>query len=116
DKSGRSVRDLTLVGVNTDGKSTTLNFDATVPSGSLVIYSASTWEDAAEVAKKVDGKSIIVAYPPPPGITVSAAWLVGTDDVPTMPSTKVPGLVPARDLIRLLQHPKDNVWRPPTDE
>ena len=77
---------------------------AMLPDRLIYMYFASDWQDAQKVVKRVSGKSIIIAYPPDRGSTLSAAWLGSDTNVPIPASTRVPGLVPASEVVRLLTY------------
>lgn len=104
-----------LLGVNADGSVKTLPMGSPIPEGSLVLYGAETWDDAAAVAKKVDGNVVIVSFPPADGSNVSAAWMRGRDDLPVPQTTRVPGLLPATELVNLVSRPESYKWRPATE-
>jgi hypothetical protein len=104
-----------LLAVDPYGRATEIAEGNSIPKGSLVVAHATSWDDAAKISKTVDGNTLIISYPPVVDSTVSAAWFLGREDVPVPTSTKVPGLVPARELFGLVTRPESYAWRPPTD-
>ena len=86
-----------------------------IPPGTLILYSAVNWDDAARVAKLATGKSIIVEYPPGKGETLSAAWYGDDSTVPVPQSTHVAGMLPATEILHLLNQPDAYKWEPKAD-
>jgi hypothetical protein len=100
-----------ILGVDSHGNAVIHQVGERLQGTPLLIYSAQSWDDAARVEKLAAGNSIIIVYPPPLGSTVSAAWMKDRTDVPVLEPTRVPGLVPAREVVGLLQHPATYTWR-----
>ena len=103
--------DSLLLGLSDSHQVRTFPFKAAIPAGSLVVYSAKTWDDAEDVANRCSGRALILEYPPEAGQQVSAAWLQRVKGVPVPTSTRVPGLIPATEAIGLLINPEKFQWR-----
>jgi hypothetical protein len=96
-------------------------FDEPLPKEGIVVYEAQAhdriqaWDDAIELARRIDGRSLIVEYPPAGTDGWSKFWRYGAPWPAGIPSSRdpgVPGLVRARDILPLLQHPETFSWAP----
>lgn len=111
DPSGFVSADSLLLGLADSSQVRSLGFMSVIPEGSMVAYSARTWDDAEGLAQRCTGLALIIEYPPLPGEQVSAAWLQGIKGVPVSKSTRVPGLIPATEALNLLVNPASFEWR-----
>ncbi|RYG22889.1 hypothetical protein EON82_15775 [bacterium] len=96
-------------------------FDSALPTQGLVVFEAHAqnrmraWDYAMGIVKRVSGRSLVVEYPPEGTKGWSRFWKYGEGwpaGIPTSRSINVPGLVPARDVLTLLQKPQTFRWSP----
>ena len=92
----------------------TQGFDAPLPPEGLVLYEALGWDDARALSDRIGGRTLTVEYPPDGTDGWSRFWLRGSwpKGVPTESDVEVPGLVRARQALRLLLYPEAFTWHP----
>ncbi|HWD38695.1 MAG TPA: hypothetical protein VG944_07590 [Fimbriimonas sp.] len=89
-----------------------------IPKGQLGLFQADSWDSAMYVSRNCGGRALIVEYPPEAGVSWSRAWLYGRGwplaaSVPLPGDTRMPGLIAAKELVRLLLSPTSFQWEPP---
>lgn len=73
------------------------------------------WDDLADLARRAGGRVLVVELPVGEDPKWSRMWLRGKGwptGLPALESVRVPGLVPARDLFKLLRSPQTFQWTP----
>lgn len=81
----------------------------------LLVYEALSWDDAAQLARHVSGRTLVIEYPPDSGTRWTRFWRFGrgwppTDLVPTDRELGVPGLIPLREALDLLHDADRFQW------
>lgn len=123
---GRS-RDVLLLAADERGPVRPFGLRDRWPEGRLVVCQASGWDDVAAIQRATTGRVLVLEYPPMEKEELSRAWLRGSDwptgrtnmagtSLPALPSYKstgsTPGLIPAREVGRLLGKDPDPLWVP----
>lgn len=86
------------------------------PENVLVVAEASgrnPWDEVAFLVRKAGGRALVVEYPEDSSTMWSRFWLQGRgwpEGAPTVSSTRIPGLIPARKLMALLDEPSIAKW------
>jgi len=73
------------------------------------------WDDMADIARHSGGKVMVVELPTKDGVPWSRIWLKGDgwpDGLPILPSTRIPGLIPAREALNFFADPSRVEWEP----
>jgi hypothetical protein len=73
------------------------------------------WDDLADLAHRAGGRILVVELPVGEDPKWSRMWLRGKGwptGLPSLESVRVPGLVPAKDLFKLLRSPEAFQWTP----
>jgi hypothetical protein len=88
----------------------------------MIVFEAESWEEQSEVSAAVLGRSLVLELPeskPISGPTATPDEILGhvyfrgigwPQGWPIDPETGVPGLIRARNAVRLLQHPESFAW------
>lgn len=86
------------------------------PAEALIVAEArgrNPWDRVAELVKKAGGRALILEVPENPQTMWSRFWLQGKgwpEGTPIGKSTRINGLLPARDLMALVQDPTKAKW------
>lgn len=86
------------------------------PTTGLLVAEArgrNPWDEVAFLTQKAGGRALVVEYPDLNTTMWSRVWLMGKgwpEGVPIPNSTRIPGLIPARDLMRLVSIPTSAIW------
>lgn len=87
-----------------------------LPTDGLIVFEASKWTDATDLARRIaPGRTMVIEYPPAPGQEGWSRYFLFGDwpkgKVPVETAIRVPGLIPARDLVRLLTKRSAFIWQ-----
>ncbi len=86
------------------------------PEDALIVAEArgqNPWDEVAFLVDKAGGRALVVEYPSESATMWSRFWLQGRgwqEGAPVVPSTRIPGLIPARNLLALLDDPTTASW------
>lgn len=121
---GRS-RDVLLLAADEKALVKPFRLEDRWPEGRLMVAQAAGWDDVAAILRATTGRVLVLEYPPLEGDEVSRAWLRGAawpkgrtnlagTAVPALPTYRVtgdvPGLIPAREVGRLLTGTSEPKW------
>lgn len=85
------------------------------PRGALLVHEARNWDDIDALAKRAGGRVLVIENPPTGSDRWSRMWFFGKgwpSGIPHEAGLRVPGLIHARDALRLLQTPDRFAWVP----
>lgn len=86
------------------------------PEDALIVAEArgrNPWDEVAFLVRKAGGRALVIEYPFDSATMWSRFWLQGRgwpEGTPVVPSTRIPGLVPARNLLALADDPTRATW------
>lgn len=121
---GRS-RDALLLALDEAGPVKPIRLSESWPEGRLIVCQASGWNDIEAIQRATTGRVLVVEYPPLAEGDLSRAWLrgnawpvgrtnLGGTKLPALPvytsTGEVPGLIPAREVGRLLTTSAEPSW------
>lgn len=84
-----------------------------------MVTATNPWDETAALVRKAGGRALIVEIPISAETRWTRIWLQGRewpDGVPTIQSTRIRGLVPARNLMSMLSEPGSAQWLPPPSD
>jgi hypothetical protein len=100
--------DLSLLAMASAGGNevTVINSLSEIKSGQTLLARADSWDAVKRLSQEIDGRTIVVEYPPPAGKDWSRFWKYGEGWPFGWPTSgKISGLLEARDAFRILRQP-----------
>lgn len=121
-KKGEAVPPSTLLAASAFPTTPLVTTDGRWPSNAFVVATVSgptAWDEKAKLAAKAEGRVMVVEIPDDPSAMWTRIWLEGKgwpDGVPTLSSSRVPGLVRSREAMRIFIDPTQAIWKPSLTE
>jgi hypothetical protein len=103
----------TVVITGSESSMPTLKFGQPPPDDAVIVMEIETWDEAAESARKLGGRILVVELPSPAQSSWTRIWQFGRNwprGVPTDAKVGIPGLVDSRKLLTLLTRPDEFRW------
>ncbi len=113
-----SLRETSLLLAVESGKAPikVLGREDPLPQSALLVHEASSWADALALAHRAV-HALVIEYPAPRNRPWTPFWLFGKGrllGVPVVASGELPGLVPARSILKLMTSETSVAWLPQT--
>lgn len=110
---GPPSREALLLGLDGRHPAETAEVSGDWPEVGLAVATATSWDEVAKITANAGGRVLVIEYPPEDGRTWSRFWMQGhgwSSKLPAWEGFGMPGLIPARQVGRLLIQPDTFRW------